>query len=371
MSDTQKPETTRQPINKAVWLSILALIVAIVAITFSAFSWNQLNAAKALNDQNTNSALTANQALQSNIQQTQTNMQQLQASLTETQNHVAQMMRNNGQQQDTLSQIAYLINLADLQINVSQNSQSALRLITLAQQKVQALDDPRLFDLNHTLTKDKDILANVPKVNITRIITNIDTLNDAIANSALTPSQKDIKKADQKTADKVTQTDNNKKDKWYNRLWHHMSGIKNLVIIRRYNPNLKPLLNADQEILIKTSLQSKLLLAEYAAVQHNNELYQAHLNIVKKWISTYYFDSIDRRKLLLLINKLQAENVSPPVPNINATVTVLNQTLLNMKSTETSNSALQESAPARSKMHFKTSPKKSPTELNSNDGVAA
>ena len=79
---------------------------------------------------------------------------------------------------------------------------------------------------------------------------------------------------------------------------------------------------------MKALLQNKLLLTEYAAVQHNNDLYQSQLKIVGQWITTYYFNSIDRQNLLTQVDALRAINVAPHITNINDSITLLN-TLMN------------------------------------------
>ena len=116
-----------------------------------------------------------------------------------------------------------------------------------------------------------------------------------------------------------------------------MSGLKDLIIIRHNNPKLIPLLDSEQQVLVKALLQNKLLLVEYAAIQHNNDLYQSQLKIVGQWITTYYFNSIDRQNLLTQVEALRAINVAPSIVNINDSITLLNTVI---------NAATQPKAPA-------------------------
>jgi uncharacterized protein HemX len=158
------------------------------------------------------------------------------------------------------------------------------------------------------------------------------------------PSQKDLTKAEKKSEKDVAKTDTSKTDKWYNRAWHHLSGIKDLIIIRKNDPDIKPLLDTEQQVLIKSTIQSKLLLAEYAAIEHNNTLYQKHLATVEKWIKKYFFDSVDRESLLAQLKILQGTNISPKIPDINDTITVLNQTLSALTNSTLSNAKSQPTA---------------------------
>jgi uncharacterized protein HemX len=308
-----------------VWASFFSIVIAIIALAVAVYAYEQFRSIKDDNN-STKLAASTTSAQQQSLQQT---VQSLQTRLEATQQFVSQLTRRMGdtKSQTTLSQIAYLINVATLQLNVSHNTRSALRMLQLAQAKIEDLNDPRLFALNKTVADDIQALKKVPKSNLTKIISEIDALSDDVGSASLVPNQKDLNKAEQKSAKDVSQPDTNKKDKWYKRAWHHISGIKDLIIIRKNNPHIRPLLDTQQQILIKSTIQSKLLLAEYAAIQHNNTLFQKHLATVEKWIKKYFFDSVDRENLLAELETIKDNNVSPKIPDINDTITVLDQTL--------------------------------------------
>ena len=323
---------SKQPVNplakaqgkasRSLWISSISLIVAIIAILLGGFSWQQYAHMK--------DAAFASSMDSSSQQQTLSNtVEKLQTNLQATQQNVTQLMRSIGSthQQTMLSQIAYLVNLANLQLNISHDVKSSLHLLKLAEAKLQALNDPRLFSLNKSITKDIVALQRVPKFNLTAIISKIDLLNEAVADASFTPNSKDLKQAASNANKAVNKADANKKDKWYKRFWHHVSGVKDLIIIRHTNNKLTPLLSAEQKVLIKSIIQSKLLLAEYAAIQHNNALFHKHLDTVKKWLGTYYFDSIDRQHLIAQIDALQDVNVNPAIPDMGDTIAVLNASL--------------------------------------------
>lgn len=318
----QPQDTPKHTRSGTLWISMIAVVIAIVAILVAGFAYEQLETANQKNALMAQSSSGQQQTLQNSVQQ-------LQSDLATTQQNVTQLMNRIGdsQQQTTLSQVAYLINLANLQLSMSHNTHTSLHMLMMAQQKVENLNDPRLFALNKVLMKDITELKSVPKFNLTQVVSNIDTLNDAIAIANVVPNQQDLNKAEQKSAKDMSQADTNKDDKWYNRAWHHMSGIKDLIIIRKTDPDLRPLLDTQQQILVKSTMQSKLLLAEYAAIQHNDKLFQQHLATVKKWIKKYFFDSVTREQLLSQLAAIQQTNVSPKIPDIGDTITVLNQTL--------------------------------------------
>ncbi len=316
---TQKPinpiAKAQRHATRSTLVSIFSLLIAIAALVLAGFTWQQ--------------HMTLSHATEDTHSAIQTSIQQLQTNINTTQQNVTQLMHSVGsdQQQSALSQVAYLINLANLQLNINHNAAPALHLLSIAQSKVEALNDPRLLALNKTLIKDTLALKQAPKLNTTKIISEIDLLNSAIAQSTLIPNKQDLKKAVQTTKTAISKADNQVQHKWYQRLWYHISGVKNLIIVRHYNPKLKPLLDTEQQTLIKSALQAKLLLAEYAVIQHNNTLYHKHINTAKQWVETYYFDSINQQHLLAQFKVLQRIDVSPRVPNIGDTITVLNQTL--------------------------------------------
>ncbi len=303
------------------WVSMFSIILAIIAIIVAFWSYAEYKTVKSDTHDASISHTAEQQALQAQLLQLQT------AVITTQQNVTALMRRiGNSQQQATMSQIAYLINLANLQLNVSRDTTSALQMLSLAQIKLDSLNDPRFFALNNTLIKDIAKLKTAPKLNLTQIISNIDMLNDAIADATLLPNQKDLNNAIAKSVTNAV-TQSNQPSTWYGRLWHVIASVKHLIIIRKNDPDVQPLLDIQQQQLVKSMLQSKLLLAEYAATQHNNALFQNDLGMIKKWIKKYFFESDSRNSLLKKLKALQTNNVDLTIPNINDTLTILNQTL--------------------------------------------
>ena len=323
-SSQDKPDSAPKK-GMGTWLGIIGIIISIAALALAALLWKNYEQLTLI----TNNANLSHTQKSDNLQN---NINQLQSDFSSTQNKISHLMQSvgNTEQQNTLSQIAYLLNLADLQLSVGHDASASLHLLSTAQEKVESLNDPRLFALNKTLVADIDALKNTPKFNITTIISQIETLNHNIELFSLTPNKDDLKKSLQ-SAEKVTaDTSSNQKEPWYKRFFHHLSGLKNLVIIRRTNANIMPLLSAEQQSILKATLQGKLLLIEYAAIKHNNTLYQQLLSTAQAWVSTYYFNSDNRNILQTQLSALQKINVEPKVPDISDSLTILNQTLANM-----------------------------------------
>ena len=302
-----------------------------MAIVAASFSWQEYQSVIA----SSNSTNAFDTAVHKTLEK---NVVTLQAQVQTLQQNVSQLMQPSAgnSQQEALGQIAYLLNLANLQLIVSHDDQAALTLLMQAQTKVDALDDSRFFELNKLLLSNIDTVKKDAGFNLTKLISTIDLLGDGIINSSLIPNKKDLNKSERKAEDVIAMKDAGV-NTWYQRTWYHMSGLKDLIIIRHNNPKLIPLLDSEQQVLVKALLQNKLLLVEYAAIQHNNDLYQSQLKIVGQWITTYYFNSIDRQNLLTQVEALRAINVAPSIVNINDSITLLNTVI---------NAATQPKAPA-------------------------
>lgn len=352
---SQKPvnqELNDRPLKKpqdgaSSWLGALAMIIAIFAIVAASFSWEAY--------QSVTEKSTSTEATNSNIHETLRNdIRLLQTQLQATQQNVSQLMHatTGNTQQQTLGQIAYLLNLVNLQLIVNHDDQAAQALLTQAQIKVDALDDPRFFELNKSLLNNLQTLKTDASFNLTKLISDIDLLSNGIMNSSLIPNKKDLNKTERKAEEAVAMTDAGVHT-WYERIWYHLSGLKDLIIIRHNNPKLIPLLDTEQQVLVKSLLQNKLLLVEYAAIAHNNDLYQSQLKIVGQWITTYYFNSIDRQNLLTQIAALRSVNVAPHISNINDSINLLNA-LMNTNSAQASSIAQTVSTPKKTIVPLQT-----------------
>lgn len=284
------------------WSSAMAIIIAILAIIAASFSWEAYQAVAIKNKAQDASDNSIHAAIENNIKA-------LSAQLAITQQNVAQLMQNNASpQQQSINQIAALLNLANLQLIVTHDANAALQLLEQAQEKIAVLDDSRFFNLNKSILNSIQLIKTDASIDITTVLSALDTLSTAVSASNLMPTTQKLAQPEKQHPADAT---------WY----------KSLIVVRHTDSSssIAALLSVNEQALIKSLIQNKLMLAEYAAIHHNNAQYQEHLKMITQWIETYYINTSDKQKLIAQVQALQATDVSNHLLNINASITLLNQ----------------------------------------------
>lgn len=209
--------------------------------------------------------------------------------------------------------IEHLVRMADLTLNTSGDVKLAISFLSAAREHVQSMG---LSVVDHALNKDIEQLKSVQAYNLSDLVVKIESLNKKLSFLPLLvenfSGQKDIAPQEEKRIDKI----------WKKVLNSGMESLKGVVSIRRQNT--EPLLVPEQERILRLNMQSKLLQAEFAVMQRQNELYQTCLKGVLVLVKRYFVANSDAAKeILSMLKELQLINLSPKLPHPTATIAAL------------------------------------------------
>ncbi len=301
---------------KSIAISIIAIIVAIIAIVFAGLAWQQLSS---LSGGLQKKILRNQLQAQAHIQIISKQLQKQREALSTTEanlNRVLQMA-DQTQAQKGLSEITYLLHLADLHLRIGHDTASSLQLLQTARNRAKALNDPALIPLQRAINLDIEKLKKAPQVNVAMILSQLTHISETIKKISLLPTkiQPDID---------ASQKEDISQEPWYERVLH---SLKDLVVIRHIQEPIKPLLSEQQEAALKNNIELKLSQAEWAVLHKNPKLYQHSLQQVEKWLKAYYRDKPQVNPLLAQIKSLSAINISPKLPTISDSLNTLAPTI--------------------------------------------
>ena len=307
--------------NHTLFLSLMALIVSVIALALIVLGWQQASKHEhAVNNlsMQLSSDNASNMAHEADLK---AQVQEQGEMLRATQNNVIRLLKlaNDSNRQRSLSQVAYLINLANLYLNISHDTEAALNLLTLANKRIIALSDPDYLMLQKTLTKNINQLKKINTFNLSTLIIKLDSINESIQNLSLTPPTGTLK------ISTVTQTKEDKLQPWYKRLLHSLSGLKSLVIISHHNNKIPALLPTHEVVLLKQNISGKILQTEWAALHQKSELYEKNLTLIAHWIALYFHNSTDTKNIIDSIEHIKNININPTLPNIDDSLSAINQ----------------------------------------------
>jgi uroporphyrin-3 C-methyltransferase len=111
------------------------------------------------------------------------------------------------------------------------------------------------------------------------------------------------------------------------RAWHSFTGtLKEVVVVRRLDEQVKPLLSPDQSAYARLNLQLMLEEAELAVLRGNQELYQKSLKKARTTVQEWYdADNARVGALADTLGELASHNVDPELPDISRSLALLKQ----------------------------------------------
>lgn len=248
----------------------------------------------------------------------QLDKQQTQTNFLEQQIDKLAASHPNDPKRWSIAEIHYLIHLANLQLTINHSSNNALILLRQAEQKANSLPDASLDQFRQELSQSIRAVISSPEIDFTMLITKINALRDQIPNLSLLTAPKTL-------AATTPVTEKNEHKKWWARVWDNIKfSLQQLVIVRRGEQELPTLIAPDQKIYLQQSLQQLLNQAQWAALNHQEDIYKKSLTQIKEAIEKFYVQSSTATQdFLKQLQILMAINVSPTNPDISKLLTTL------------------------------------------------
>lgn len=334
-----KDSTPRQRLWP-VWL--VALVALIVAIALALWSWQQWNnhqaVLAALDDLQQDTAQLENrygdrgsqqnQRLQS-LEQTLTAQRELIARQQRQIDHNARELLEAGNRTRTdwlLAEAEYLLRIANQRLMIEKDIRGALSALQAADEVLTESDDIGVYPVRQQLAREILALKGITGVDRTGLylqleaaIDSIHQLTDQALISERAPSfiNRDGEASVEPAPGTLTQAWNDAKDT-----------LKQVVVVRRMDEPVKPLLSPDQSAYARLNLQLMLEEAEMAVLRGNQPLFERALTKAQTTIDDWY-DSTNPRVTAIsdTLAELADRNVDPDLPDISQSLDLLKQRL--------------------------------------------
>jgi uroporphyrin-3 C-methyltransferase len=332
----------------AIMIAVVALLVALAAIGFSYWLYNtRSEATYDLQNQQVqfeklkqqiNAEVTQAEASIAEAQKkiSDTMQQKILAAGSELNEHLSQqqqmiqanadklnkVLNINTQQQTSyiLSEVGYLVRMAALNINIMDDTEHALTLLQTAQQQILDSGNAALEPLVKTLQQDAEMVQSRQKIDRVQLVDNIYALSQQVENLPLIPAR--IQAQQNKQTNVPAKTGNKVQDHWNTAVY----SIKGLFVIRHLDAPIEPLLAPDQLMFMRENISMKLFQAQWAVLHRQQNLYVQSLQQARDLLSKYFSqNAAGSSKLIDSIDDLLKESVVAPMPNLQSTISAINQ----------------------------------------------
>ena len=301
-------------------VAIVALLLALGAGAGAWQLWRQQTAlALRLTDLQTDQTARGRQLEESltALRERDGRLEQQLSSLGEAQKNLSdalrELLRRNSHLQQTwlVAEARYLIRLAGQRLALARDPATAIAALKAADRRLQDVADPAIVAVRKALAEDIDALEKVPVPDVTGLALRLGALiRDVDALKLIR-----VREATQSTPPEGGDQTEPAVQNWRElpaALWEDM---KKLIVIRRHDGPIKPLLAPEEHFFLVQNLKLQLEQARLALLQGNADLWRDSLDTARNWLQAW-FDPADpaTAHLAAALRELAALDIAPALP---------------------------------------------------------
>lgn len=363
MTDTQKQLTAPEPQPKVaqtralpVWIiSILALVLVLLLALWNWQQWNNSQADAQASQSNQQTIKDLQQKMsqfdsriddrgrdQTRSLQALTEKLSAQRELIATQqrqiDHNANTLLEAGNRTRTdwlLAEAEYLLRVANQRLLIEKDIKGAASALQAADDVLAESDDIGVYPVRQQLAREMLDLKSIAAVDRTGLYLQLEAAIDSV-------NQLTDQALIHANAPGFTLTGNAGETDEPNmaiRAWNSFtSTLKQVVVVRRMDEQVKPLLSPDQSAYARLNLQLMLEEAEMSVLRGNQTLYQKSLEKARDTVKGWYNAENSRVDALAdTLDELASRDVDPELPDISRSLGLLKQRLAGRGASANSN----------------------------------
>jgi uroporphyrin-3 C-methyltransferase len=261
--------------------------------------------------------VSAQKAAIADLQKTLASVSQtVQDSLSREQQAISEMQSTAAGKAEsfTVSEAAYLVNLANDNLQVGDNLPLVIRLLQTADQKLKDSNDANVLPIRKALAADLAALQAVPAVDIGGIYAELSALNGEVDKLPL-PNNRPA------AADATAATNDQTLPWWRRGLQQSLVALQKIVIVRYTQPGARPFIPPEQQGFLYQNLHANFSVALTALVQRQPDVYRESLKQATGWIQRYFLtDSPVTSSMMTALTRLETVSLRPALPTVAASL---------------------------------------------------
>ncbi len=212
-----------------------------------------------------------------------------------------------------LSDTLYLVRLADYQTSINHNAKTAITLLKTADQRLASLDNPHYQPVRQVIAKNIMQLQALPKIDVGGMVARLTALSEQTQGLQLVQP-----KIVGNKMHPLVMHDQSSWKKALHGTWH---SLRDLIVVRKLNQPMAPLLTQDQKVNLNLHMAALLQQAQWAVLHRNQQVYQLSLAQTQDMVNRYFIINQAATKAVLAnLQQLVKINVAPTYPHLSTTV---------------------------------------------------
>jgi uroporphyrin-3 C-methyltransferase len=249
------------------------------------------------------------------------NMETLQKNGLELDKQITALKQMQHQSNDdALYKVRAYLELAQMNAYTGAPISEISALLTQADKQLMDMHETRLLEVRRVLDRE------MAKVKAIEAIDYVGLLNQLDAAQHLVDALQTKRIPEKGSSQTPTVTVNTSMSDWRARLKDSINILKKLVVVRRVDEQIQPLMTPSLAALLRANIQLTLQETQFALVQRNESLYQLTLKQALEKISQF-FDPLESNTLSLTrqLETLQQTNITQEKLTLGQALFILNQ----------------------------------------------
>ncbi|QLZ67499.1 hypothetical protein FOLKNPGA_00270 [Legionella sp. PC1000] len=222
----------------------------------------------------------------------------------------------------------YYLELAQINAHWSNGVDPTIALLKQADQLLKQFNDPKILDIRQAIAKDIVQTQALPSVDVAGLLSQLDAAQSSI-NDLRTP----LPLNENLTSTKKTTTPANSSPTWRDRFQNSMNVLEKLVVIRRHDQEIKPLISPAFEAILKEKLRLNLQEAQWAILNNEPFVYQLVLKqAIDSLKMNFNANTPNTAALIKKLTELHQTNITQKRPSMGSALPMLNELIDTKKS---------------------------------------
>ncbi|KTD59939.1 uroporphyrinogen-III C-methyltransferase [Legionella shakespearei] len=219
----------------------------------------------------------------------------------------------------------YYLELAQINEHWSDNFNAAIALLQEADKLLQQINTPKIFTVRQAIAKEMAQLKSVPKVDIAGLLSQLDAAQVSVSNLTIQSTIAESGASAETETPKAATP-----QAWRARFQDSLNLLEKLVVIRRTDEEIKPLMSPLFESILRESIRLNLQEAQWAILNNNDAVYQMALKqAIVNLKRTFDEQERNTAELIKQLNTLQQVKLRQEKPITGLALPLLNQMIDN------------------------------------------
>lgn len=223
----------------------------------------------------------------------------------------------------TLAEVQYLLQIANLRVQLERDVPTAVAALGAADQRLQTLADPAFTPVREAITRELAGLRAVALPDVAGIALTLDTLAAEVRKLPLKNTHLRQPAAAPAAAPATAAG-------WWERAQQMLGNVgdalRSLVVVRRNDVPVGPLLAPDQQFFLYENLRLQLATARLAALRGQPEIYRGSLSSAARWLANHFDAQVPAVEAARVeLERLAALDIRPALPDVSVSLRLLRE----------------------------------------------